>query len=85
MIAAFLTTPFDVIKTRMMTNTVKQYTITPLGWLSKIITEEGWSSLFKGWHVRIVYLTLGGAVYFVCYTLALNWCGANKIYQKTRE
>ena len=85
MIAGFLTTPFDVIKTRMMTNVTTQYKITPIRWLRKIVTEEGYAALFKGWHVRIIYLSMGGIVYFLTYVTALKMVGAGKKYSQLRE
>ncbi len=84
-IAGFLTTPCDVIKTRMMTNTVKEYKITPVQWVRKIVSEEGLAALYKGWHVRIVYLSFGGAVYFLSYRLALNWLKLGGEYNKARQ
>ena len=78
MIAGFLTTPCDVIKTRMMTNTVKQYKITPWQWVKKTINEEGPKALFKGWHVRIMYLGFGGMVYFGCYRTMIKFIGDRK-------
>lgn len=84
-IAGFLTTPCDVIKTRMMTNAVRQYNIKPLQWLLKTIREEGYSALFKGWHVRIIYLGLGGVVWFGCYRVVVKLIGAEEEYKKIRN
>ena len=84
-IAGFLTTPCDVIKTRMMTNTAKQYKITSRQWVRKLIAEEGYLAFFKGWHVRILYLGLGGMVYFCCYRMMLKMLGADKRYKQIRK
>ena len=85
MIAGFLTTPCDVIKTRMMTNTVKQYKITPGKWVKKKINEEGAKELFKGWHVRRMYLGFGGMVYFGGYRTMIKFIGADKLYNEARK
>jgi len=85
MIAGLITNPVDVIKTRMMTNTVKEeYYLTPICWLRKLIREEGYLALFKGLPVRLVYLTLGGIAYFYCYNFALKALKADARYHQTR-
>jgi solute carrier family 25 S-adenosylmethionine transporter 26 len=63
-IAAFLTTPIDVIKTRIMT---QQDTFS----LNKILTtaksiyiNEGPLQFFSGVHVRIMYISIGGMIFF---------------------
>lgn len=63
-IAAFLTTPFDVIKTRIMT---KQHALE----LNKIIhttksiyINEGILQFFSGVHVRMTYISIGGMMFF---------------------
>ena len=85
MIAGLLITPCDVIKMRMMTNTVKEYKVKPWGWVRKIINEEGSKGLFKGWHIRIINLGFGGMVYFTCYRTFIKIVGAEKLYKEIRK
>ena len=70
-ISAALTTPLDVIKTRLMTQkqgsvAVPRYT----GWfdaLSRIVRDEGPLTLFRGIHVRVTWISVGGALFFGAY------------------
>ena len=64
-IAAFLTTPIDVIKTRIMTSTDEKFGIHRiLNTISYILRNEGLSVLFSGVHIRITYITIGGMFFF---------------------
>ena len=70
-IAAALTTPLDVIKTRLMTQAqgsaaAPRYT----GWLdafSRIVHDEGHLTLLRGIHVRVAWISIGGALFFGAY------------------
>lgn len=84
-VAGFITTPIDVIKTRMMVNTVKEYEIMLTDWFMKIVREEGVKSLFKGCFVRVLYLGLGGMLYFGTYVAMLRLFGADKEYRRFRS
>lgn len=84
-IAGFVTTPIDVIKTRMMVNTIKEYEIMTMGWLTRIIKEEGVKSLFKGCVVRVIYLGLGGVLYFGTYVAVLGLLGVEREYRRFRS
>ena len=67
--AAGCTTPLDVAKTRMMLGKDAQgadYTGT-LNVLKRIPTEEGWAKLFSGIQPRVMWITIGGFVYFGAY------------------
>ena len=71
-IAGFLTTPLDVLKTRLMTFQVaksKKKTRTGIHHqiideIKKIYNEEGVRGLFKGAQPRMLYVIVGGFVYF---------------------
>lgn len=70
-ISAAATTPLDVIKTRLMTqikavDSPKRYT----GWLDAfrcIVRDEGPLALFRGIHVRVAWISIGGALFFGAY------------------
>lgn len=84
MVAGFVTTPIDVIKTRMMVNTIRQYETKPLEWAVNIWRHEGMRGLFKGWHVRTLYLGIGGMLYFGIYVLMLKFFKVDKEYLRFR-
>jgi solute carrier family 25 S-adenosylmethionine transporter 26 len=70
-VAAFLTTPIDVVKTRIMTTndrTLRNAYITA----RSIYMDEGVSKLFSGVHVRVTYISIGGLFFF----------GANEYFKK---
>jgi len=65
-IAAFLTTPIDVVKTKLMTNrTIKNYGLVDC--CKKISKEEGFKGFWRAWHVRSGSLALGSIIYFSAY------------------
>lgn len=67
-VAAGLTTPLDVVKTRLMT--AGGYEEGELGMarmLAKISKEEGWRGLFRGIAPRMAWISLGGFVFFGSY------------------
>jgi solute carrier family 25 S-adenosylmethionine transporter 26 len=67
-LAAFVTTPIDVAKTRVMVegrslrSTYKE--------ILRILRNEGWRSLWKGWHLRVLLTTVGGMIFFGTYEVA---------------
>jgi Mitochondrial carrier protein len=70
-IAAILTQPADVIKTKLMTDVEDNLNVDQI--VSKdgiirtarnIIVEEGWRGLFVGLTPRLILVSLGGMVYF---------------------
>ncbi|KAI9660268.1 MAG: S-adenosylmethionine transporter [Alyxoria varia] len=68
-VAAALTTPLDVLKTRMMLATDK----VPLTQLTKsIFRDEGSKGFFVGLTPRVGWIAAGGAVFLGSYQLALN-------------
>ena len=64
--AAFVTTPIDVAKTRMMTQYNKEkimYTSLPQT-IGLIFRSEGLTALWQGWTVRVLFTTVGGVMFF---------------------
>lgn len=68
-IAAGLTTPLDVIKTRIMLADTgsKNTTVTKI--VKSIYREKGVKGLFAGFVPRVMWITIGGAVFFGFYDL----------------
>ena len=58
--AAGLTTPLDVVKTRIMTEEASSV----VGAFKSILAEEGASALFCGVIPRMIWISLGGAIFF---------------------
>lgn len=65
-IAALLTTPIDVIKTKQMTSRLK-VTPTLKEIFLEIIQKEGYAGFMKAWHVRTASLAIGSVFYFSTY------------------
>ncbi|XP_071921078.1 S-adenosylmethionine carrier 1, chloroplastic/mitochondrial-like isoform X2 [Coffea arabica] len=63
-ITGAITTPLDVIKTRLMVQgSAKQYEGI-LHCVGTIVREEGTSSLFKGIGPRVLWIGIGGSIFF---------------------
>lgn len=72
-IAAGLTTPLDVIKTRIMLAEAGTKN-TSVGKLVKsIVREKGIRGLFAGFVPRVLWITLGGAIFFGFYDLTTRF------------
>ncbi|CAD0042024.1 hypothetical protein D6D19_07027 [Aureobasidium pullulans] len=71
-IAAALTTPLDVLKTRMMLAKEK---VSASYLLGKIYREEGMRAFFKGVEPRVTWISIGGAVFLGSYQWASNALG----------
>jgi solute carrier family 25 S-adenosylmethionine transporter 26 len=70
-IAAAVTTPLDVLKTRIMLS--ESSTHKSAGRIFKsIYREHGVKGLFAGLLPRVMWITLGGAIFFGCYDLTTN-------------
>lgn len=70
-VASFLTTPLDVVKTRVMTSsghTISSYRFWFMTW-NQLLKEEGWSSLWRGAGPRVSYKICSSAIFFVCFEL----------------
>ena len=68
-VAAGVTTPLDVLKTRMMLAAEKQR-VFPL--LIELLRESGPRAFFKGTTPRVMWISLGGFVFLGSYQWALN-------------
>jgi solute carrier family 25 S-adenosylmethionine transporter 26 len=68
-IAAGVTTPLDVLKTRLM---LARERIGALEMLRQIIKESGAKSLFAGLGPRTAWISIGGAIFLGSYQLAYN-------------
>ena len=71
-IAAAITTPLDVLKTRMMLSAEKQRMI-PL--LTQILRHSGPMAFFSGIGPRILWISGGGAIFLGSYQWAINMLG----------
>jgi solute carrier family 25 S-adenosylmethionine transporter 26 len=71
-IAAGLTTPLDVLKTRMMLATKRE---TVFAMARRIWSEEGGRVFFSGIGPRTMWISIGGAVFLGSYQWASNLLG----------
>lgn len=71
--AAAVTTPLDVLKTRLMLATTKESAVTVTG---RIWREEGGKAFFSGLGPRTMWISIGGAVFLGSYQWASNAMGA---------
>ncbi|XP_035894379.1 S-adenosylmethionine mitochondrial carrier protein homolog [Anopheles stephensi] len=78
-IAAGLTTPLDVAKTRIML--AEQLESNRMGGMGRILRniyrERGIRGVFAGFVPRVTWITLGGAIFFGMYDLTLRFLNAN--------
>lgn len=68
-IAAGLTTPLDVIKTRIMLAEAGTKNTTISKVVKSVYRERGFRGLFAGFVPRVMWITIGGAVFFGFYDL----------------
>ncbi|RVD84075.1 uncharacterized protein DFL_005844 [Arthrobotrys flagrans] len=68
-VAAAVTTPLDVMKTRMM---LAEKSISMVSMFRKIVAEEGARTLLSGIGPRVMWISAGGAVFLGAYTGAAN-------------
>eukprot|EP01023_Acetabularia_acetabulum_P017756 TRINITY_DN18907_c0_g1_i11.p2 TRINITY_DN18907_c0_g1~~TRINITY_DN18907_c0_g1_i11.p2 ORF type:complete len:309 (+),score=70.43 TRINITY_DN18907_c0_g1_i11:246-1172(+) len=59
-----VTTPFDVLKTRLMTQGSSGVYKNVFDATVKIAQEEGLSAFLKGWEPRVTWIAIGGCVFF---------------------
>ncbi|KAH7054431.1 mitochondrial carrier domain-containing protein [Macrophomina phaseolina] len=71
-VAAGVTTPLDVLKTRMMLSTQRQKVV-PL--LTSILKESGPSAIFAGIGPRVFWISAGGAIFLGSYQWTINALG----------
>jgi len=68
----FVTTPFDVLKTRLMTQGSRGEYKNLFDAVRKITAEEGATAFFKGWQARLLWISIGGCVFFTALEQARN-------------
>jgi len=75
-ISAALTTPMDVVKTRIILSQrytdIQRYSENPFKVLSQIAREEGVGKLYSGVVPRVVWLSAGGFLFFGAYEFCKN-------------
>jgi solute carrier family 25 S-adenosylmethionine transporter 26 len=80
-IAAAFTTPLDVIKTRLMIGKDKNGVVYKNGIdvLKRVVREEGPKTLLSGIEPRVMWISIGGFVFFGAYeeyrSLSMSFCG----------
>ena len=73
-----VTTPLDVVKTRLMVEGGKtQYRGGAWAALTTIAREEGVSALFRGVQPRVVWIGVGGSIFFGSLELAKKALGVS--------
>ncbi|KAL4451237.1 hypothetical protein ABPG77_009309 [Micractinium sp. CCAP 211/92] len=63
-VTGLVTTPLDVLKTRLMLDGAKGQYKGVLDCATKIIREEGTAAMFRGWEPRVMWIGIGGSVFF---------------------
>ncbi|CAL0300674.1 unnamed protein product [Lupinus luteus] len=63
-ITGAVTTPLDVVKTRLMVQGSQKHYKGILDCVSKIVKEEGTHTLFKGIGPRVLWIGIGGSIFF---------------------
>mmetsp|Transcript_52068 Transcript_52068/g.111370 ORF Transcript_52068/g.111370 Transcript_52068/m.111370 type:complete len:290 (-) Transcript_52068:407-1276(-) len=89
-VAAAVTTPLDVVKTRLMLNAKNasgQLYSGTVSTLQTIVKEEGARALFHGIGPRVGWITLGGYVFFGAYekSISMLWASGAWGHRKSRE
>ncbi|KAJ8979861.1 hypothetical protein NQ317_016045 [Molorchus minor] len=76
--SAAVTTPLDVVKTRIMLadrKLAKSSEITVLNTFRNVYTKDGLKGLFSGFVPRTLWITLGGYIFFGSYDFSKNFFG----------
>ncbi len=73
-VSAFLTTPSDVVKTRLMLghDTKGVRYVGTINTMARIAREEGARALLSGAISRIIWISIGGVIFFGGYELVLG-------------
>lgn len=75
-LAAWITTPIDVVKTRIMLSaTEKGKKVGPKEVFKKILKEEGVKELFRGGGMRLFWTIIGSGMYLAIYEGMSTWLG----------
>mmetsp|Transcript_9880 Transcript_9880/g.17800 ORF Transcript_9880/g.17800 Transcript_9880/m.17800 type:complete len:335 (-) Transcript_9880:354-1358(-) len=83
-IAAAVTTPLDVVKTRLMTAPPGKYNGV-LHAMKLVIEEEGANALLSGFTARVMWIGLGGAIFFGGYESTKRALEPKFIANKTKS
>lgn len=73
--AAALTTPLDVVKTRIMLadrNQINNLKVSTMFFI--VYNENGLRGLFAGFVPRVMWITLGGCIFFGVYDFSKRLC-----------
>lgn len=62
--AGLVTTPLDVIKTRLMSQGTTKAYANVFDCAAKIWQQEGPKALLRGWEPRVTWIALGGCIFF---------------------
>ena len=77
-VTAVVTTPLDVIKTRLMTQGAQGAYKGVFDCAGRILREEGGRAFFKGVQPRVMWIGIGGSVFFTCLEQAKTAFGVGK-------
>ena len=64
---AFVTTPIDVVKTKIMSDSEKFRTVPQT--IRIVLESEGIFGFWKGWKIRVMMITIGGWIFFGMFNL----------------
>ena len=82
MLTGAVTTPLDVVKTRLMTQGgmkgETRYYKGVMDCVTRTVAEEGWIALLKGISPRVTFIGLGGGVFFFVLEGAKKALGVDK-------
>lgn len=78
-ISAGLTTPLDVVKTRIMLAEAGDRNTSPTKIVKSIYKDRGLKGLFAGFVPRVMWITLGGAIFFGFYDLTTRFLRSEDI------
>lgn len=82
-IAGFITTPFDVIKSRSMVNFASK--LGTINTAKHVWKEAGLRGLFKGCITRTILTGVGGLIYYTVFFNALSYMGCASTYFEHRK
>ena len=72
-VTAFITTPIDVVKTKIMTDSEKFRTVTQSAKI--IFYSEGIFGFWRGWKTRVMFITLGGWLFYGSFNFLTDLLG----------
>lgn len=76
------TTPLDVIKTRLMTQGSKRTYSGVFDCARKIGEQEGYATFLQGWQPRVIWIGLGGCVFFTALEEAKKFYAPKHVVEK---